>query len=75
MVDILSSLLSAGLLLSTFGLVGALIHWTIKNDNSESIKDHTGLFKMRDYEAEKQAETENKLRTVQSRLRDQDFQS
>ena len=75
MVDLLSSLLNAGMLLSTFALVGMLIHWTIKNDNSDSIKEQTGWFKMRDFDAEQQAETENKLRTVQSRLQDQDFRS
>ncbi|WP_282604524.1 hypothetical protein [Pelagibius sp. Alg239-R121] len=75
MIDFLSSLLSAGLLLSAIGLVGALIHWSIKNDASESIGEQTGWFKMKDFEAEKQLETENKLRTVQSRLHDQDFRS
>lgn len=74
-MDFLASLLGAGLLLSTIGLIGMLIHWGIKNDGCESIKDQTGLFKMRDYEAEQQQKTEQKLRTVQSRLRDQDFRS
>ncbi len=75
MIDFLSSLLNAGLLLSTFGLVGMLIHWTIKNDNSDSIKEQKGWFKMRDFEAEQQAKTENKLQTMQSRMQDQDFRN
>ncbi len=75
MLGFLESLVSAGLLLSTIGLVGLLIHWTVKNDGSGSIKDHTGLFKMRDYEAEQRQKTENELRTVENRLREQDFRS
>ncbi len=71
----LQSLMNAGLLLSAIGLVGVLIHWTIKNDGSKSIKDQTGLFKMRDYEAEQQQATEQKLRTVENRMRDQEFRS
>lgn len=74
-MDILSSLVNAGLLLGTIGLVGLLIHWTVKNDASDSIKDQTGLFKMRDYGAEEQQKTANKLRSVQDRLHEQDFRS
>ena len=75
MLGFLESLVSAGLLLSTFGLVGLLIYWTIKNDGKEEIKEQIGLFKMRDYEAEQQKQTEDKLRTLENRLHDQDFRS
>lgn len=74
-MDFLGSLVNAGLLLGTIGLVGLLIHWTVKNDASDSIKDQTGLFKMRDFKAEQDQETENKLRRVQNRLHEQDFRS
>ncbi|TQV76256.1 hypothetical protein [Denitrobaculum tricleocarpae] len=74
-MEVLSSLMNAGLLLSTIGLVGLLIHWSIKNDGAGSIKDQTGLFKMRDFEAEEQRKTENKLRRVEDRLQKQDFNS
>ncbi len=74
-MDFLGSLVNAGLLLGTIGLVGLLIHWTVKNDASDSIKDQTGLFKMRDFKAEQEKETENKLRRVQNRLHEQDFRS